>query len=121
MSETRHPEHSDADHQWASLEPAEPPKRIRRKVDWPFLLLGFFTPAALYGLVGFTSLPDTLANLAPWLFVAHFVGSLIALILGRQNKIERLRSYGLGGVVFYGVVLLALLLLFGSCLLFYKP
>jgi len=46
-----------------------------------------------------------------------FVAILVAFLVGRGKEDARLRSFGVGGLISYGVTVLIALLAFGTCLL----
>jgi hypothetical protein len=113
VSELTPPENQGAGDETASLEPAAPAKP---KGSALFALLGFFTPVALLTVMTTGQITGAFLEATPWIFGAHLVFSIAAWIAGRQLKKPRLRSYGLGAVVFYALVGLLLLLLWGTCM-----
>jgi hypothetical protein len=119
-------EDADVDRQWASLEPAAPAEPVgrdgkpKRKLDWLFFVLGFATPIAYGVLIALPPLADQSGVLAIGGYTAFLVASLVMWIAGRQMERNRLRSYGLGGLLLYVFVALGALLLFGSCLILYR-
>jgi hypothetical protein len=99
--------------------PPAPPRPPKQKLHWGFALLGFVTPwpvviAAAWGFSliddGSSALPGALAVglIAFWLLVA-------AWISGRRSGNNRLRSYGIGGLVAYIATVLLSLLAVGAC------
>jgi hypothetical protein len=116
VSDVTPPEQSERDDVWASLEPAAPLKP-ERKVDWLFFSLGVFTPIVLVVAMSWGLLPDAFGAAALAIIFVHIIASILMLIIGRAANLPRVRSYGLGGVVTYGLVGLAVLLLWGSCML----
>lgn len=115
-----------------SLDAATPVKahspnsgaRWVRELDWRYALLGFFTPWAagvLQGmLLGAMSMIDSSGMMSVWaagvLSIGVFAGILVAFIMGRVRKMNRLRSFGIGGLASYVFTMLAGLLAFGACL-----
>jgi hypothetical protein len=123
MSET-HPPEGDPGHGEPLPLAEKPPTRNKRKLDWPFAVLGFFTPwvATLAIGLGFNAATDALSN-HPRIMgygpgaveVAVFAGLLVAFVMGRRNGDNRLRSFGLGGLICYVAAVLLGLLVFGAC------
>jgi len=102
--------------------PPDAPKQ-KPKLDVGFFILGFLTPlvvGVLGGLLmtGVASLGLTfMASLGPRFLVAIFVGQIAGWLTGRTNGNNRLRSWGLGGVVAVMAMALAAMLFFGACLI----
>jgi len=108
-------------------EPSETPSKP--KLHWGFAALGFFTPWLLSALAGAafgalatvmaeSSLPFGILSQIPAVIgLLVFIGMLVAWQAGRGRGDNRLRSFGLGGVVSYAVILLLGLLAFGACFL----
>ena len=124
MSETHPPEGDvgqDEPLPFAGMPPEEPKKQ---KMDGGFGLLGFFTPWVANALIWwvFTAAADALSNhprilaYSPVVLeVAVFAGLLVAFVWGRRNGDNRLRSFGLGGLIAYASAILIGLLAFGAC------
>jgi hypothetical protein len=104
------------------------PTSAKRKLDVLFVLLGFFTPmvvnfvaGGLLAAVG-SVLSDTdpgpviLGGFAavPLLLLSAF---LVLFLVGRSRNNERMRSFGLGGLLSYAVGALLTLLVWGTCFL----
>lgn len=133
MSETYPPEgepSSGAQSPMASglVEPQpempEPPRKPT--LQWGFALLGFVATGVLslgitFGasVVGSSIASDLALNLlgpiALLLELAVFVGMLIAWIVGRSKGNNRLRSFGIGGLVMFLAAMLFSLLAVGAC------
>lgn len=104
--------------------PPAPPgaAQPKQKLNVAFFILGFVTPWLAGAIVSFAL--GTLAGGFPALGViggalplALIAAQLAAWLIGRSNGNNRLRSWGLGGVVSVAVQMLAALLFFGACLL----
>jgi len=100
-----------------------PPDAPKPKLDVGFFILGFVTPWVVGGLGGLllsgvASLGLAfVGTLGPLFFVAIFIGQIAAWLIGRTNGNNRLRSWGVGGVVAVMVMALAAMLFFGACLI----
>ncbi len=100
-------------------EVEQPPKQ---KLNIGFFILGFVTPWLATAIV---SVPlGTLTGSFPALGVvggalplAVIAAQLAAWLIGRSNGNNRLRSWGLGGVISVAVQVLAAMLFFGACML----
>jgi hypothetical protein len=101
----------------------EPPSKP--KLHWGFALLGFAATGVLsvgitYGAAAVGSLSAStvaLSIIGPitgLLEVAIFAGMVIAWVIGRDRD-NRLRSFGIGGLLTYLVVVLVSLLAVGAC------
>jgi hypothetical protein len=105
----------------AGAPPAQtvgPPEPAKPKLSVSFLILGFLLPVALYaGVVALLSSVDTNGVSFTVGFGVHFIASLLMFAIGAAKARPRLKSFGLGGMLFYAVVALLGLLLFGSCLI----
>jgi len=106
---------------FAGMPPEDPKKQ---KIDGPFALLGFFTPWVANALIWwvFTVAADALSNhprilaYSPVVLeIAVFGGMLLAFVWGRSKGDNRLRSFGLGGLIAYVSAILIGLLAFGAC------
>lgn len=106
---------------------AAPPVVSKRKLDWPFAILGFLTPWLVGGLQVIVSamLPgmdsgtaaSIIAGIAGIGSMLVVVVMIVALIVGRIKDMNRLRSFGIGGLASYGVIMLVGLLAFGACMI----
>lgn len=110
----------------AGPAPVQPPKR---KLDPLFFILGLMAPWVLNSLAGGIGAgllsvvgPDGFAGgvtfyaLSVLLPLLILIGCLVLFIVGCTRGNERLRSFGLGGLIAYAATLLLGLLAFGSCL-----
>jgi len=110
-------------------EPASamPELDSKPKLHWGFALLGFVATGVLsvgiaYGAAAVDSLtaPEAVSSatgpITLLLEVAVFAGMVIAWIVGRGRD-NRLRSFGIGGLLTYLVVVLISLLAAGACFL----
>ena len=103
--------------------PPGPPRR-KRKLAGGWFFLGLLTPVFGILLAGallwaLSLTPDgggTIATVgAGLLLLAPIVIVLLAFFIGLGKRDDKIRSYGLGGLVFYGAAMLMSLLLFGAC------
>jgi hypothetical protein len=96
----------------SQVPPSWPPTPKRRLVWWA-AALGFITP--IVGVV----LAMVVSSFGPVPAVILGYGSpaivLVAFVVGVAKPNDALRSFGVGGLVAYGVVMLVGLLLFGAC------
>jgi hypothetical protein len=117
VSETQLPDNSDS--QAAPPEPDAPvPGRAGRPgIDVLFLFLGIATPVALFGLIALAGSMGFYRDWTMALYPLQFVVSIFMFLIGLQVGNARLRSYGLGGLVLYGIAALLALLLFGTCMI----
>ena len=106
---------------FAGMPPEEPK---RRRMDPGFALLGFFTPWVANALILWvlTAAADALSNhpriqaYSPGVLEVAIVGGMwVAWVWGRRNGNNKLRSFGLGGLIAYAVAILLSLLVFGAC------
>jgi hypothetical protein len=110
-------------------EPAEPAStteqgapsaggsRRNADIDVTFLLAGLLAPGALLAPFFFVPRLGDYGGFLPIAYVAHFIGSIVMLVVGRRKGRVRLRSAGIGGLAFYGLIMLMGLLLTGACLI----
>jgi hypothetical protein len=105
--------------------PGDVPGRHKQKVHKGYAVLGFFTPwlvSAVFGFASsvFSNFYDLFNGLLPVisasaLGIGVFVGMLLAFLIGRRRGDNRLRSFGLGGLIAYAATVLFSLLAFGAC------
>lgn len=101
--------------------------RVKRKVHGGYFTLGFLTPIAVGGIMVGGAALLSMTNLGgpgaailgiggQALGAAVIVGMVVAMVVGTSKGNDRLRSYGLGGLVAYAAAALLSLLVFGACL-----
>lgn len=107
----------------ATGETPSQPNAEKRPVHPGFLILGLVTPwlaSALIGaVVNALSLTDFPAPgpgvLGAVLSLVVLVGIIVAFVRGRTTGNDKLRSFGLGGLISYAATILVSLLAFGAC------
>jgi hypothetical protein len=100
----------------ANVEPAARRNDTPRRAPG-FFVLGFLTPFVLSAIVSpLGSYSDLFSAVAPVLGVALFIVFAVLVIVGRGRGDARIVSFGKGGLWAYAFVMLAGLLIFGSCL-----
>jgi hypothetical protein len=108
------------------LEPNMQEPLGKPKLHWGFALLGLAATGLLsWGIaIGASAIGSTLASdtaynvigpVAVLLEVALFAGMMFAWIRGRRHDENRLRSFGLGGLIAYLAMMLLSLLAVGAC------
>lgn len=117
MDEDRPPVQDEVN--WAMTPDAElPPEPAPKpRVHAGYWVLGFLSPFLLYGIAAALSnvLPAVAFGLLSWLVMPMFAAFFVLFIIGRQRGNNAMRSYGLGGIWSFGLVMLLLLLAFGAC------
>lgn len=104
-------------------EDATAQSRRKRRWNWSWFGLGFATSTVL-GVLGWLALSmggsggvaDFFSSAAPFLYSGVFIVMLVLVLVGLVRGNDALRSFGVGGLIPYAVVLLGGLLLFGACL-----
>lgn len=128
MSETYPPEGDrsvgERPPETGELLPGVPQPPRKQELHWQFALLGFAAAGALSlgiaigaGVVGNTTdvALSIIGPIASLVELAVFVGIIVAWILGRRNGNNRLRSFGIGGLIAYTSMMLYGLLAVGAC------
>lgn len=95
----------------------------KQPLDVKFTVLGFFTPwfvsalgAALGAALSYVDDTGLVATATSgFLTIVTIAGLAIAFVKGRTTGDNRLRSFGLGGLISLAVVTLLSLLAFGAC------
>lgn len=103
-------------------QPNKPPKQ---KIDWPFAILGFFTPpvalavagAALNLLASSGTLAPVFGSLGALLQVAVVIAAIAAFVVGSRRGNNKLRSFAIGALWAYVAYTLIALIAFGACLI----
>jgi hypothetical protein len=94
----------------------------KQRLNIGFFILGFVTPWLATAIVSvplgaLTGSFPALGVVGGALPLAVIAAQLAAWLIGRSNGNNRLRSWGLGGVISVAVQVLAAMLFFGACLL----
>lgn len=109
----------------APPEPPMPPAP-KPRIDVLFLVLGILTPYAIVGVaLGLGALFNDQGGVSIAIVTFALQGLFFVFlglwIWGKSKALNRLRSYGVGGMWSYAVVPLLMLVLFGTCLMGVLP
>ncbi len=110
----------------ATMTPPPPPgPRPKRKLDWPFAILGFLASPVLLvaasaaaAALSRAGLPVSfIGSIGGLLQVAVVIAAIAAFVVGTRRENNRLRSFAVGALWSFVAYMLIALLAFGACLI----